>query len=146
MFLLTISAPVLGAFSTAHPPVSMLEFSWAMHMDTAGDTIVLGTKGGLRIPSTECWNGSVGGPMKIYHEVAGAQVETEIPVLPLTGLSRVERKVRSFLDASAACLDGDSSAKAPVPTSQIIINQAIIDGIARSADLGREVEINIPEI
>ena len=120
--------------------------SWAMHMDTSGDTIVLGTKGGLRIPSTECWNGSVGGPMKIYHEVAGAQVETELPVLQLTGLSRVERKVRSFLDASAACLAGDSSAKAPVPTSQIIINQAIIDGIARSADLGREVEINIPEI
>ena len=53
--------------------------AWAMNMDTPGDTIILGTKGGLRIPSTECWNGSVGGPMKIYHEVCGQQVETEIP-------------------------------------------------------------------
>ena len=35
---------------------------------------------------------------------------------------------------------------APVPTSQILYNQAIIDGIARSAELGREVEIVIPEI
>ena len=120
--------------------------SWAMNMNTAGDTIVLGTKGGLRIPSTECWNGSVGGPMKIYHEVAGTQVETEIPVLELKGLGRVERKVRSFIDASIGNILGDPEAKAPVPTSQIIINQAIIDGIARSAELGREITVDIPEI
>ena len=35
---------------------------------------------------------------------------------------------------------------APVPTSQILYNQAIIDGICKSADLGREIEIEIPEI
>ncbi len=114
--------------------------SWAMHMDTAGDTIVLGTKGGLRIPSTECWNGTVGGPMKIYTESAGQQVEYEVPVLPLKGLGRVESKVRSFLDAH---IEGGA---APVPTSQIIINQAIISGIVESAKQGREIEINIPEI
>jgi hypothetical protein len=33
-----------------------------------------------------------------------------------------------------------------VPTSEIIINQAIIDGIVKSAELGREIEVNIPEI
>ena len=114
--------------------------SWAMHMNTAGDTIVLGTKGGLRIPSTECWNGTVGGPMKIYTESAGAQVEYEVPVLPLKGLGRVESKVRSFLDAHI------TGGTAPVPTSQILINQAIISGIVESAKLGREIEINIPEI
>lgn len=114
--------------------------SWAMNMDTSGDTIVLGTKGGLRIPSTECWNGTVGGPMTIYHEVEGVQIETVLPVLELKGLGRVERKVRSFLDAVI------TRGSAPVPTSQIIINQAIIDGISRSADLGHEVEIEIPEI
>lgn len=114
--------------------------SWAMNMDTAGDTIVLGTKGGLRIPSTECWNGSVGGPMKIYTEVAGQQVEYEIPVLPLKGLGRVERKVGSFLDAVA------NGGSAPVPTSQIIINQAIISGIVESARAGHEIKVEIPEI
>ncbi len=51
---------------------------WAMNMDTLGDTLILGTKGGLRIPSTDCWNGSVGGPMKLYYEVAGEQTVTEI--------------------------------------------------------------------
>ena len=113
--------------------------AWAMNMDTPGDTIILGTKGGLRIPSTECWNGTVGGPMKIYHEVCGQQVETEIPVITMKkGL--FDLKIRTFLDA---CKNGTP---APVPSSQIIYNQAIIDGIARSAECGHEVEITVPSI
>ena len=115
--------------------------AWAMNMDTPGDTIILGTEGGLRIPSTECWNGSVGGAMKIYHEVAGSQVETEIPIIKAKegAPSLFDKKIRSFLDA---CKDGTP---APVPTSQIIYNQAILDGIAKSSECGREIEIEIPE-
>ncbi len=114
--------------------------SWAMNMDTSGDTLILGKKGGLRIPSTEDWNGTIGGNMKIYHEVAGEQVETEIPAIKDDGESLFDRKIRSFLDAIK---NGESS---PVPSSQIIYNQAIIDGIAKSARLGKEIEIDIPEI
>lgn len=47
--------------------------SWAMHLDTPGDTLILGTEGALRIPSTECWNGTVGGPMKLYTDVAACR-------------------------------------------------------------------------
>ena len=114
--------------------------AWAMNVDTPGDTIIMGTKGSLRIPSTDCWNGTVGGPMTIYTEVAGQQTQYQIPILPLKGLGRVERKVRSFLDAIL------TGGEAPVPTSQILINQAIIDGIAKSAELGREIKVEIPEI
>ncbi len=113
--------------------------SWAMHMDTPGDTIILGKKGGLRIPSTECWNGSVGGPMKIYRDVAGVCTEIEVPILH-NGESLFDKKIRSFLDAVK--FGGES----PVPSSQIIKNQAIIDGIVKSAELGREIEINIPDV
>ena len=113
--------------------------AWAMNVDTPGDTILLGTKGGLRIPSTECWNGTVGGPMTIYHEVCGQQVETQIPIIE--GREDLfTLKLRSFIDAIH---DGTP---APVPTSQILYNQAILDGMNRSAKLGREVEIEIPEI
>ena len=113
--------------------------AWAMNLDTPGDTIIMGTKGSLRIPSTECWNGSVGGAMKLYHEVAGLQTETEIPVITMKeGL--FDLKIRTFLDA---CKNGTP---APVPSSQILYNQAIIDGIAKSAEAGREIEVVIPEI
>lgn len=114
--------------------------AWAMNLDTPGDTIILGTEGGLRIPSTECWNGSMSGPMTLYHEVAGQTVETVLPILPNAFDELFYRKIRSFLDAV------ETGGSAPVPTSQIIINQAIIDGIVRSAKLGREVTIDIPEI
>ncbi len=113
--------------------------AWAMHLDTPGDTIIMGTKGSLRIPSTECWNGTVGGPMKIYHDVAGSMVETVIPVIPSNG-SLFDKKIRSFLDAIK------NHTPAPVPTSQILYNQAIIDGIMKSAQAGKEIEIQIPEI
>ena len=110
-----------------------------MNLDTSGDTIIMGTKGSLRIPSTECWNGTVGGPMKIYHEVAGLQVETVIPIIK-TEAQLFDLKARSFVDA---CKEGG---KAPVPSSEIIYNQAIIDGVVKSAKLGREIEIVIPEV
>ncbi|MDD3334720.1 MAG: Gfo/Idh/MocA family oxidoreductase [Eubacteriales bacterium] len=114
--------------------------AWAMHLDTPGDTVILGKKGALRIPSTECWNGTVGGPMKLYHDVAGEQVVTEIPIIPMGEPGLFDRKIRSFLDAIL------NHTPAPVPTSQILYNQAIIDGICKSAEVGHEIEIQIPEI
>ena len=114
--------------------------AWAMNLDTPGDTIIMGTKGSLRIPSTECWNGSVGGPMKIYSEVAEMQVVTEVPIITEQGFGCFYDKLRSFFDAII------TGGKAPVPTEQIIINQAIIDGIIKSSELGKEIAIEIPEI
>ncbi len=113
--------------------------AWAMNLDTSGDTIIMGTKGSLRIPSTECWNGTIGGPLKVYSEVGGEQVETEIPMKE-SNVNCFEVKVRSFLDAIK------NGGTAPVPASQILYNQAILDGIMKSSELGREIEVEIPEI
>jgi len=113
--------------------------AWYMHLDTSGDTIIMGTKGSLRVPSTECWSGSFDKPMTIYHDVAGTPVETVVPLLPETK-DLWNRKIRSFLDAII------TGSQAPVPTKEIIYNQAILDGISRSTKARREVEIEIPEI
>ena len=116
--------------------------AWAMHIDTPGDTVILGTEGALRIPSTECWNGTVGGAMKLYKDVAGQQVEVVIPLCPegdsFGGL--FYKKLRSFIDAIVNGLE------APVPSSQIFYNQAILDAIVKSANLGREIEVVLPNI
>lgn len=114
--------------------------AWAMNLDTPGDTIIMGTKGSLRIPSTECWNGTVGGAMKIYHDVAGSCVTTEIPIIPDKSRGLFYEKIRSFLNALK------NGTPSPVPSSQIIINQAIIDGIIKSSELGREITVDIPEV
>ncbi len=112
--------------------------AWAMNIDSPCDTIILGTKGGLRIPATDCWNGTIGGPMTIYKEIAGLQTEITIPMLPDGDLW--QGKIRSFVDAVK------NGGPAPVSTAQIVRNQAILSGICTSAELGREIEIEIPEV
>ncbi len=113
--------------------------AWAMNMDTPGDTIIMGTKASLRVPSTECWNGTLDEPLKIYHEVAGSSVETVIPKIK-TDFDLFDKKIRTFVDACK------NDTTAPVPSSQILYNQAILDGICKSAELGREIKIKIPEV
>lgn len=117
--------------------------SWAMNMNTAGDTLILGTEGGLRIPSTECWNGTFTTPMTVYKNVGSSQVEYQIPLVKNTGYSAkglFYAKLHTFVDAI------NNGTAAPVPTSQILYNQAIIDGIVKSAELGHEVELNLPDM
>ena len=114
--------------------------AWAMHLDTPGDTVILGTEGALRIPSTECWNGADFKEMTLYKDVAGSQVEMKIPLCPPVEGGLFYGKIRSFVDAVKYDLP------APVAAQQILINQAIIDGIVKSAELGHEIQIEIPEI
>ena len=80
--------------------------------------------------------------MTLYHDVCGEQTQTTIPILRNRGNEGLfDKKIRSFLDAII-----DPSKGAPVPSSQILYNQAIIDGIAKSHEAGREIEIVIPEL
>jgi len=112
--------------------------SWAMHMDTSGDALILGTKGGIKIPSTECWNGDFDKPLKVYKTVDGETLEYELPLKDKEDL--FFKKIRSFVDAVK------TNQKAPVPSSQILYNQVIIDGIVKSAELRKEIQLDIPEI
>ncbi len=112
--------------------------SWAMHMDTCGDALILGTKGGLRIPSTDCWNGEFDTPLTIYKTIGDEPLQYQVPMKPTSDL--FTKKLRSFVDAIK------TGGKATVPSSEIVYNQVIIDGIVRSAKLGKEIEINIPEV
>ncbi len=112
--------------------------AWAMNMDTCGDTLILGTKGGLRIPSMSCYNGDLPKPMVIYKNVAGKKISFEVPKDEAPDL--FYKKLRSFVDAIK------TGGEATVSSKEIVINQAIIDAIIRSNEVGREIEVVIPEV
>ena len=112
--------------------------AWAQHVDTFGDTLIVGTKGTLKIPSMPCYNGDLPSALKLHTEIAGKMVEVDIPKTKCPNL--FYQKLRSFVDSIKN--DGEAT----IPSSQIVINQAIIDGIVKSSQLGKEIAIEIPEV
>lgn len=113
--------------------------SWAMHMDTLGDFLFLGTKAGLKVKGNPgmCWDGTAGDLTLFYNDEEGKPTSRPIELEPEQKTDLFRQKVRAFLDA---VIEGKP---APIPTSQIIYNQAIIDGILQSSASGREVAIEI---
>jgi len=119
--------------------------SWAMHMDSAGDTMFFGTEAGLKIQPAGlgtgwggAWDGTIG-PITMYNDVAGQLSETSIPLRQPSD-DRFFNKCKAFCDAIV------TGGSAPIPTIESVYNQAIVDGIYRSSQLGKEVEIVLPEL
>lgn len=138
-----------GAFIRLEGGITLdFRMSWAMHMDTTGNTIFLGTDAGLKVEPANpeslwggAWDGSCGN-VTLFHDEFGEPTHTPVPLLNAreTKSDCFYLKCRSFVDAVQQGLP------APIPTSQIIYNQAIIDGIIRSCQCGHEVEIHVEEI
>lgn len=120
------------------------KISWAMHMDTLGATMFLGSEGGLKVtphgtgPWSGVWDGRVGS-MTLYHDLMGHLTESPIPVHG-HNIHLFNEKVRDFVAAIR------TGGPAPIPGDQILYNQAIIDGIIRSSEQKREIVIEIPNL
>lgn len=122
----------------------VVKISWAMHMDTLGATIFLGSEAGLKVtppgsgPWSGAWDGGIGS-ITLFHDLLGHMTESPIPIRR-HDINIFAEKVHDFVRAV------QTGGPAPIPGEQIVRNQAIIDGVLRSAASGREVEIHIPEI
>ncbi|MBD0378951.1 Gfo/Idh/MocA family protein [Paenibacillus sedimenti] len=117
------------------------KISWAMHMDTLGPTIFLGTEAGLKVtPAGKgSWSGVFDGKVgsiTMYHDVRGHHTESAIPLIE-HNKNVFHEKVRDFVEAV------QEDKPAPIPGELIVRNQAIIDGILRSSQLKREVDIQL---
>jgi predicted dehydrogenase len=125
--------------------VLLFKISWAMHLDSMGAAFFLGTEGGLKCTPGGtglwggAWDGGVGS-ITLYHDVLGHPTETPIPLKQRGNLNIFTEKVRQFVKAV------QTGGPAPIPGEQIVRNQAVIDGILRSAATKREVDIVIPTI
>jgi len=121
--------------------------SWAMHADSLGETLWLGTDGAIKVINTP---DNFERPSRVMYFTDADGKEKDTYILPDDPIATVDKdaynsdiwvgKMRSFVDAVK------TNGPAPVPGEEILYNQAICDGIYRSSKLGREVEIVIPEI
>ena len=116
-----------------------------MNMDTTGDSLFFGTDAGLKATAPHpnpLWgsiiDGSISG-LYLMHDQCGEPVTTPLS-LEATNYNIFQMKVRDFVDAVR------EHRPAPIPTSQIIYNQAIIDAMLISAREKEEIKIEIPEI
>ena len=119
--------------------------AWAMHMDICSDFVILGTDAGLKATAPQpnpLWGSIIDGTISglyLMHDQCGEPVTTPLS-LEKTNYNIFTMKVRDFVDAVK------EHRAAPIPTSQIIYNQAIIDAMLISARERQEIKIEIPEI
>ena len=116
-----------------------------MHMDICSDFVILGTDAGLKATAPKpnpLWGSIIGGDIAglyLMHDECGEPVTTPLSLEPTRG-DIFFMKVRDFVDQV------EKGGTAPIPTSQIIYNQAILDAMLTSAREKCEVKIEIPEI
>ena len=107
----------------------MFKIAWAMHMDTLGPTFFLGTEGGLRLDAQPT----------LFRDEHGLATQTTVDVPPAgKNFDAFRRKIQAFV---VAVRDGGS---APIPGREVLLEEAILDAMYRSAASGREAVIELP--
>ena len=104
--------------------VLVFKTSWAANIDSMGRPFFLGTKAGLAL-----------NPLELYlNPVEGVGVTGTVPAI--RQIDEQAEKMRAF---SEAVRDGKPS---PVDVKEVWLTNVIMDGIARSAAIGREVSVD----
>lgn len=111
--------------------ILLFRTAWSMHADTMGSTYFLGVHGGLKLH-----------PLEVYTDRYGYMVDITPKSLPpepdIRELFRNE--ISPFIEAVR---EGQPS---PVDPEGVLLTNVIMDGIYRSAELGHEVEVEVPEV
>jgi predicted dehydrogenase len=103
--------------------VLVFKASWAIHGNSLGRPFFLGETGGLAL-----------NPLEVFTDKWGTMVDIKPVNIPAED-DRFVLETRAFLESVR---DGKPS---PIPPDEIIIQNAIIDAIVRSAKEGREVDV-----
>jgi predicted dehydrogenase len=113
----------------------VFKIAWAMHTDSLGKTQFLGDRGGLQIDASGGTGDEGVRALTLFHDEAGGPARTELPLGRRRNTDAFLRKLEEFVRAIREGLP------APIPGSQVLRSMAIIDGIYRSAEAEREVDV-----
>ena len=107
--------------------VMVYKQAWAMHAESLGNPLVLGTKGGIGLS-----------PLTLYTDMNGYMVNITPQHLPERRGPWFYQKVYDFV---TAVRDGT---KPPIDTKGIVKMHFIIDAIYESSKTGKEAKVNLP--
>lgn len=116
--------------------------TWAMHMDTFGDTLFLGTEAGLRVPGSECYSGAIPGDMTRYYIDAENKPAEETIAVDIDPGDLFVLKQKAFCDAvvkAKANPKEEAEKFNPVPIKEMLQLQKLLCGILESANDKREI-------
>jgi predicted dehydrogenase len=114
----------------------VFKISWAVHTDSLGKSQFLGDLGGLQVDAPGGLGDAGVRAIAVFRDEGGRLARTEVPVAGRRrGSDPFLRKVQEFVRAVR------EGGPAPIPGREVLRGMAILDGIYRSAELGREVEV-----
>ena len=120
-----------GAGSVRFEDGRMMIFKtcWIMNMDSLGDTLFLGTKGGMKLH-----------PLTVYRNEWGATNDIQLNVPQVEDIELFKSENLAFADAVR------NNKPSPIPAEQMLLTNVIIQGLIDSAAAGHEVQVSIPAV
>ncbi|MBC8077158.1 MAG: Gfo/Idh/MocA family oxidoreductase, partial [Chloroflexales bacterium] len=106
---------------------------WAAHADDLGPSLLLGTKGGLQLTPK----------LTLFRDEFGVLTNVAPQIPDRTEPMRMHHFVPQAERFIAAVRAGGPS---PIDPHEVLLSQVIMDGMFRSAEAGREVEVQMPEL
>lgn len=109
--------------------VLVLKSIWAMHMESAGETFFLGTKGGLQLTPS----------LKVYRDEWGVLADVSLQVEESPQRDQFQREIEAFYQAIR------TGGPSPIDPWEALMTNVIIEGLLKSARLhGQEVPLSMP--
>jgi len=107
--------------------VMVFKMSWAVHLNSMGNTFFLGTEGGLQL-----------GPLQVFKDMYGCMMDITPRDLP--DFDGFRDEIQAMVNAIR------TGGPSPVPAEGVIWTNVIMDGIYRSVKAGgKEVKVGLPE-
>ena len=113
----------------------VFKISWAMHADSLGPSLFLGSEAGLKLQAPGGLGDAGIERIQVFRDAYGKPAVTEVPLRRTDEPRAFLRKVQEFVDAVR------TGGPAPIPGHEVLRSMAIIDAIYRSAEHGREVDV-----
>lgn len=127
--------------------VMVFKISWAIHNDSLGGNFCLGKEAGISLDGPIVYADTYPDELKKLVKAEGLTAEPNPPegmtTIRFSGFPEVDVWEAQMIAFREAVLTDSPS---PIPPEGVLLTNVIMDGIFRSHEAGKEVQVRVPEI